>query len=44
MPLGSNYPKTCTQTQEDEKETRMREEKEWKGERELAKKTTEWEG
>lgn len=24
MPLGSNYPKTCTQTQEDEKETRMR--------------------
>lgn len=25
MPLGSNCPKTCTQTQEDEKETRMRE-------------------
>lgn len=24
MPLGSNCPKTCTQTQEDEKETRMR--------------------
>lgn len=24
MPLGSNYPKICTQTQEDEKETRMR--------------------
>lgn len=23
MPLGSNCPKTCTQTQEDEKETRM---------------------
>lgn len=45
MPLVSNYPKTCTQTQGDEKETRMRGRKQvWKGEGKLARKTSKWEG
>lgn len=43
MPLVSNYPKTCTQSQGDEKEARMRGRKCVERREKLARKTSKGE-